>query len=85
MSHVIAFERSQSVSNSNGTPSQRFAEYTEEMTDQVNNNTIATGTGSPEGVLKASFPKLYADSAGTTGSILYIKKTGSGNTGWILV
>jgi len=51
--------------------------------------TIAEGAGSPEGVLSANVSKLYMDTAGTAGSILYIKRDASvgGDTtqGWVEV
>ena len=43
------------------------------------------GTGSPEGVVEADPTRLYMDDAGSSGSVLYIKQTGTGNTGWIAV
>lgn len=46
---------------------------------------ILIGTGSPEGVVEADPTRLYMDDAGSSGSVLYIKQTGTGNTGWIAV
>ena len=82
---IIALERFQPVLEDNGTPTTRTAEWFEEITRQVNANTIRSGTGSPEGVLIADPKTLYMDKNGTAGAILYIKRTGTGNTGWILV
>jgi len=48
-------------------------------------NTPITGAGSPEGVVTANITQRYMDTSGVAGSILYIKQSGSGNTGWILV
>ena len=49
---------------------------------------IATGTGSPEGVLEANVTKRYMDLAGTANNILYIKRDsdigGDATLGWIL-
>ena len=57
--------------------------------EQVTNLQIATGSGSPEGVLKALTEKLYKDTAGIAGAILYIKRdadiAGDTSKGWILV
>lgn len=41
------------------------------------------GTGSPEGVVTAIAGSLYTNSAGGAGTTLYIKESGSGNTGWV--
>ena len=50
---------------------------------------IATGVGSPEGVLRAGVGKQYMDTAGTAGNIKYIKRdaeiAGDKRLGWILV
>lgn len=53
-----------------------------EINDELS---ILEGSGSPEGVLEANPNRLYKDTSGTAGNILYIKKTGTGSTGWILV
>ncbi|MES0329155.1 MAG: hypothetical protein ABUK06_02590 [Dehalococcoidales bacterium] len=82
---ITPFERFSDVLRSDGKPSERFAGWVGEITDQINFNTVAEGSGSPEGVLTADITKLYMDTAGTAGNILYVKKTGNGNTGWILV
>ena len=42
------------------------------------------GTGSPEGVVTAAVGVYYTDTAGTTGAWRWQKRTGAGNTGWIV-
>ncbi len=42
----------------------------------------ASGAGSPETVLKASPGATYVD---TNNGDLYVKQTGTGNTGWVIV
>ena len=59
----------------------RMAEFVEAVSMQLNQNTVATGSGSPEGVLAAEPQKIYID---TVADNIYYKKTGSGNTGWQL-
>ena len=44
-----------------------------------------SGTGSPEGVQTATVGKTYRDTNATNGAILWIKATGTGNTGWKVV
>lgn len=50
---------------------------------------ILSGSGSPEGVVEALPTRLYMDTAGTAGSILYVKRDadigGDRTQGWILV
>jgi hypothetical protein len=45
--------------------------------------TIATGTGSPEAALIAPVGSLFLRSDGGSATCLYVKETGTGNTGWI--
>jgi hypothetical protein len=40
------------------------------------------GTGSPEGAVSAAVGSLYTRTDGGAGTTLYVKQTGSGNTGW---
>lgn len=44
---------------------------------------IRFGSGSPEGVLEAAPGTLYLNSAGGAGTTLYVKESGTGDTGWI--
>lgn len=41
------------------------------------------GTGSPEGVQTASVGSLYSRTDGGAGTSLYVKESGTGNTGWV--
>lgn len=43
---------------------------------------IRYGTGSPEGVVTAPVGSFYARSDGGPGTTLYVKESGTGNTGW---
>lgn len=62
-----------------------FREWTAAMTDEVNKRSLIVGTGSPEGAVIAEVGQEYMDDAGTASAIKYIKRTGTGNTGWILI
>jgi hypothetical protein len=42
-----------------------------------------TGLGTPEGAVTAAVGSLYTRVNGGAGSTLYIKETGTGNTGWV--
>lgn len=44
--------------------------------------TIMKGRGDPEGIVVAGRGSLYLRTDGGAGSTLYVKQTGSGNTGW---
>ncbi len=82
---VIALERNSALVNDGNLTTQRGYEFLEELTDLANQNETAQGTGSPEGVLTALPGKQYMDLTGISGMVLYVKQTGSGNTGWVLV
>jgi len=41
------------------------------------------GAGSPEGAVTAPPGSLYTDTAGGAGATLYVKESGTGNTGWV--
>lgn len=82
---LIDFERVEAFIDVEGRTTLRASEFLREMVRQVNLNTVLSGTGSPEGVLEAEPKQMYMDESGSAGSILYIKQTGTGSTGWILV
>jgi hypothetical protein len=44
---------------------------------------VFSGSGSPEAVVTAPIGSLYVDTTGGAGTTLYIKESGSGNTGWV--
>lgn len=44
---------------------------------------ILSGSGSPEGAVTAPVGSLYLRSDGGAGTTLYVKQSGSGNTGWV--
>jgi hypothetical protein len=44
---------------------------------------MKAGTGSPEGVVTAPVGSIYTRTDGGAGTTLYIKESGTGNTGWI--
>jgi len=44
---------------------------------------ILTGTGDPNGVATADIGSTYMRTDGGTGTTLYIKESGTGNTGWV--
>lgn len=65
---------------------------TQEMqtwTRLVSETSVIQGDGSPEGVITARTGRLYMNTSGTAGSILYIKRDaaigGDESQGWILV
>ncbi len=41
------------------------------------------GNGSPEGVVSAGIGAMYIRRDGGAGTVLYVKESGTGNTGWV--
>jgi hypothetical protein len=82
---VNALSRSISVVDEKGRPSQELNLFSEACSRLP----VLIGLGSPEGVVEAQVSRLYMNSAGTAGSILYIKRDadigGDKSQGWILV
>lgn len=50
---------------------------------QVNGIKWVSGAGTPEGAVTAPVGSLYSRTDGGAGTTLYVKESGSGNTGWI--
>jgi hypothetical protein len=63
------------------------------ITELVGNNLISlnaaggpnikSGTGSPESAVTAPSGSIYVDASGGAGATLFVKESGSGNTGWV--
>ena len=49
------------------------------------NNSELRGTGMPNGAVDAPPGTYYTDTAGTAGAWRWIKTSGSGNTGWVVI
>lgn len=60
-------------------PSTHSHDYDDDITDKP----ILRGTGSPEGAVTATVGTIYQRTNGGAGTVLYLKESGSGNTGWV--
>lgn len=60
-----------------------FGNAPDHVTGIIRPSIIFTGTGSPEGVVTASVGALYTRTDGGAGTTLYIKESGTSNTGWV--
>ena len=88
--------RSTIVENCSGTITGSGGEYTIEIGGsnqlsttsfsgigmKVNNTIWTSGAGSPEGVVTAIIGSLYTRTDGGVSTTLYVKTSGTGNTGW---
>lgn len=54
----------------------------EKIIDGIISKLIKSGYGSPEGNVTAEVGNIYLRQDGTATSIIYVKGSGSGNTGW---
>jgi hypothetical protein len=68
-----------------GTTSVRWANvYSTQFRPGSSGSVIWTsGAGTPEGVVTAVVGSLYTRTNGGAGSTLYVKESGTGNTGWV--
>ena len=68
-----------------GSDSNRYAQvYSEQVyIGAASSRFWSAGSGSPEGVVTASPGSLYTDNVGGAGTTLYVKESGTGNTGWV--
>lgn len=51
----------------------------------TNSSGQITGEGFPEGKVTAPIGTIYIDSRATNGALRWIKKSGAGNTGWVIL
>ena len=71
-----------------GSPTNRFrdiypaAVISDSVTLGVGGPSWTNGTGSPEGVVTAPVGSLYSRTDGGADTTLYVKESGTGNTGW---
>ena len=49
----------------------------------IKNPAVIKGSGSPEGVVTANIGALYSRTDGGSGTTLYVKESGTGDTGWV--
>lgn len=82
---ISSLPRGLPIVDESGVMTDRFTAYTQ----SVGRLNILTGAATPEAVIDAPVTTLYMDTAGTAGSILYIKRdadiAGDRTKGWILV
>lgn len=67
-----------------GTASARWANsYAVNFRPGAGTAIWSSGAGTPEGAVTASVGSLYTRTDGGAGTTLYVKESGSGNTGWV--
>lgn len=67
-----------------GSSTLPVADFTQSGKHYWNSTTLFDyyGSGSPEGVVTATVGSVYRRTNGSSGTTLYVKESGSGNTGW---
>ena len=78
----VPYPTDAAVNPDDGKMVAEFMLWTQDVTKLINFNTVAEGSGSPEGVVTALPNKFYRDEDVPN---LYWKSTGTGDTGWLLV
>lgn len=82
MAEIIQSPSLYPVVMQDGTPTVEFLTWLDQVTNAVNNIPPLKGSGSPEGVVTASVGRWYVDTD-STGTGIYLKESGDGNTGWL--
>lgn len=60
-----------------------FREYARAVND-LDDRSVLRGEGTPEGAVTASVGRLYVDTTGGAGTVLYVKESGDAtDTGWV--
>ena len=57
--------------------------WLDELLRELRSELPLSGSGSPEGVVSAPVGRLYIRTDGGAGMTLYVKESGTGNTGWV--
>lgn len=65
------------------TQSGKVAVFATDGTVMESVTKFQSGTGSPESVVTAPVGSIYTRTDGGAGTTLYVKETGTGNTGWV--
>ena len=82
MAEIIAPEIGDLIT-SDGVPNEIFNNWLADVTDKLNSlQQTYQGEGSPEGVVVANPNSFYIN---TLVPALYLKQTGTDNTGWVLI
>jgi len=67
MLDIADLDFTEAVVKDNGKMHENLIDWAAEVTNKINFHAVATGSGSPEGVLIADITKRYMDTAGTAG------------------
>lgn len=51
--------------------------------NDLDDRSVLRGEGTPEGAVVADVGRLYVRTDGGAGTVLYVKESGTGNTGWV--
>jgi hypothetical protein len=62
---------------------ERELEAVERSIESIAALSISKGAGTPEGAIAAPVGSLYLRTDGGANTTLYIKESGTGNTGWV--
>lgn len=68
------------ISANNVNPAALGLQYS--VIDQGSNIRVEYGTGTPEASITANIGSLFINKSGGSGTTLYVKQSGTGNTGW---
>lgn len=78
---AVIKDRSCNLQSIGGTTTNYYKELPNGV--QINQATWTSGSGTPEGAITAPVGSLYTRTNGGANTTLYVKESGSGNTGWV--
>jgi hypothetical protein len=85
MTEIVAPDSNTPIVDSEGKMDHIYYRWVVQMTSLD----LIVGTGTPEGSIEATVGRAYMDDAGSTGSLLYMKKLadigGDRTQGWVVV
>lgn len=74
------------IVRNDGIAAQTMRAWMESVTQALEVLDMSEGAGSPEGVVFAKKKKLYFNTAGSSGTFVYLKTTDDNlNTGWVAI
>lgn len=77
--------RSDVVVNAEGRTEQTMRAWMDQVTELLNRLEMLEGDGDPETVVTANKKQLYFNNTGSAGTLVYVKSTDGGKTGWVAI
>ena len=80
---ISAPDRNTVLIDSNGKPTELFADWMEHISNKL--NLISVGTATPEGQITAGIGSVFLRLDGGANTTLYVKEANTDDTGWAAI